>query len=158
MLANAHPPKDHACLGPGKIAGDGAQRLGGNAADCCHFLGRELGKMFLFGLPVLSEGSDILLVVKPFLNDHMADRVQHCHIRTRAELQHMGGKALHALAARVHDDELATALGELLEIGRGDRVVLKRICPDDDRYIGIFDLVERRRHGTRPDILDQRRH
>ena len=46
------------------------------------------------------------------------------------------------LPARVHHYQLAAAFCELLEIGRGDRVVLNRVGADDDGNIGMFDLVK----------------
>ena len=101
---------------------------------------------------------DVLAVVEPFLDDHVHDRVQQRHVGAGAELQHLGGVATQAHAARVHHDQLAAALGELLEIGRGDRVVLDRVGADDDGDIGVLDLVEGRGDRTRADVLHQRRH
>jgi hypothetical protein len=60
--------------------------------------------------------------------------------------------------AGVHDDELAAALCELLEVGRGHGVVLDRVGADDDGDLGILDLVEGGGHRGGADILHQRRH
>jgi hypothetical protein len=86
------------------------------------------------------------------------DRVQHRDIRAGAELQHVGGVALQRPAARVHHDQLAAALGELLEIGGGDGVVLDRVGADHDGHVGVLDLVEGGRDRARADVLHQRRH
>ena len=50
----------------------------------------------------------------------------------------------------IHHDQLAAALGELLEEGRRDRVVLDRVGPDDDAHVRVFDLVKGRGHRAEP--------
>ena len=69
----------------------------------------------------------------------------------------MAGETTQPHTARIHHDQLAAAFGELLEIGRGDGVVLNRVRADDDGHIGVFDLVEGRRDSARSDVLHQRR-
>ncbi len=114
--------------------------------------------MGFLDLPVFGVGFDILLIVKLFLDDHMHDGVQHRHISPGAELQHMRRVPLQRLTARVHHDQLAAALGELLEEGRRDGVVFGRVRADHNRNIGVFDLVEGRGDRTGSDILHQRGH
>ena len=60
-------------------------------------------------------------------------------------------------AARVHHVELAAALDELLEVGGRHRVVLGRVGADDDRDVGVLDLVEGGGDRRRADVLHQRR-
>ena len=157
VLAYPHAPEDHPRLGPRKGPRHVAQHLGRNAADLGHLLGRKILQMRDLGGEVLGIGLDILPVVQLLLHDHMHDRIQHRHIRPGPELQHVRGKAAQADPARIHHDQLAAALGELLEIGRGNRVVLDRIGADDDGDIRVLDLVEGRGHSGRADVLHQRR-
>ena len=156
VLADAHAPEDHPRLGPGEGAGDLAQGVGVDAAKSGHLFRREASQMLLHRFEVLGVGGDILLIRQPLFDDDMHDRVQHRDVGARAELQHPPGVALQTLAARVHHDQLAAALGELLEIGRGDRVVFRRVGADDDGDVGVLDLVERGGDGARSDILHQR--
>ncbi len=156
MLRNAHAPEDHPGARAGKGAGDIAQNLGFDAAERRHLFRAEILQVRFLGFPVLGVGLDILAVVKLFLDDHMHDRVQHGHVGARAELQHVRSEPAQADPARIHHDQLSAALGELLEIGGRDRVVLDRVCTDDDRHIGILDLVERGRDRARADVFHQR--
>ena len=89
-----------------------------------------------------------MLVVQPFLNDHMHDRIEHAHIRTRTELQHVAGKALQGLTTRIHHNQLATTFGELLEICGSNRMVFNWVGPNHNRHIRIFDLVKGSSHRT----------
>ena len=50
------------------------------------------------------------------------------HIRAGRNCS-MWRRVPQALTARIHDDQLAAALGELLEIGRGNRVVFDGLAP-----------------------------
>ena len=50
--------------------------------------------------------------------------------------------AHQVLAARVHDDQLGAALGGLLEIGRGDRMVGGRPCANDDDAFGLQRVLK----------------
>ena len=109
-------------------------------------------------LEALGEAVEVLPVEKPLLDDHVHDRVEQRHVGAGPELQHPGGMPLQPHAARVHDDQLAAALGELLEVGRGHRMVLGGVGADDDGEVGVLDLVEGRRDRARADVLHQRRH
>ena len=146
VLAHPHAPKDHRGIGPRKGPCHIAQHVGFDTADRGHFFGAEVLQVRLFGLPILGIGRDILRVIQPLFYDHMHDRVEHRHISAGAELKHMAGETPQPHAAWVHHDQLATAFGELLEIGRGDGVVLNRVRADDDGHISVFDLVEGCRH------------
>ena len=158
MLRHAHTPKDHPRLCGGKIARHSADIGGGNACQLFHFLGGKAGQMLFFCLPVLSIAFDIGLVIQPLFDDHRHDGIQQCHIRARAELQHMFGMAPHRGAARIHDNQLAAAFGKLLEIGGCNGVVFCGVGPNHDGHISVFDLVKRGRHRARAHVFHQRRH
>ena len=133
------------------------KRIGGNAADRRHLLGRELLDVLGEGFEVCGLRLDVLPVVKPFGHDRVENAVEHRDVGAGLELQHVGGVALERLAARIHDDELRAALGRLLEEGGGDRMVLGRIGADDDDDVGILALVEGGGDRRRADRLEKRR-
>ena len=139
-----------------KVRADVADLLRLDTADRRHALGREFGEMRPLRLPILGERRDVLLVAQPLLGDHVHDRVEQRDVGPGAELQHAVREAPQADSARIHHDQLAAALGELLEVGRGHRMVLDRIGADHDRHVGVQDLVEGRRHRARADVLHQR--
>ena len=114
--------------------------------------------MRFFGFPVFGELGNVSFVVQLFFYNHVTDRVEHGHVRARAELQHVGREFTQANAARIHDDQLAAAFGELLKIRRRNRVVFDGVGPDDDRHICVFDFIEGRRHGAGTDVFHQCRH
>ena len=113
--------------------------------------------MLAHALEALGVGLDVLAVVQPLLDDHVHDRVEHRDVAAGLELQHVGRVALQRLAARVHHDERLAALGGLLEVGRGDRVVLGRVGADHDDHVGVHRRGERRGDRARADVLQQRR-
>mmetsp|Transcript_22998 Transcript_22998/g.38834 ORF Transcript_22998/g.38834 Transcript_22998/m.38834 type:complete len:682 (+) Transcript_22998:1800-3845(+) len=158
VLRHAHTPKDHRRFGPRKGPRHVPQHLGLDAANLCHLLGGKGRKVFLLRLPILGIGVDILLVVEVLFDNRVHDRIQHRHIRAGPELQHMRRETLERLTPRIHHDQLATALGELLEISRRNRVVFDRVAADGNRHIRILDLVKCGRDCARTDILHQRRH
>ena len=123
-----------------------AMRSGGNSCRCCAQLLEALGVRL-----------DVLAVVQPLLDDHVHQRVEQRDVGAGLELQHVGGVALQRLAARVHHDQRLAALGRLLEVGRGDRVVLGRVGADHDDHVGVPRRGERRGHRARADVLEQRR-
>ena len=131
---------------------------GVNAAELGHALGREGANMVAELEEPFGESLDVLPVVELLLDDDVHDGVEHRHVGAGPELEHVRGVTLQALAAGVHDDQLAAALGELLEIGRRHRVVLGRVGADDDGELGVLDLVEGRRHRRRAHVFHQRRH
>ena len=49
-------------------------------------------------------GSNILLVVEFFCNDHVKHRIEQGDITAGFELQHMGGMTLQCHPPRIHDD------------------------------------------------------
>ena len=106
--------------------------------------------------PVFGPAMDVLAVVKLLFDDHMHNRVEHADICSRAKLNHFFCKTAQTDPTWVHYYELATALGELFEIGRCNRVVLNRVRSDDDCNIGVLNLIECRRNSARANILDQR--
>ena len=142
MLRHTHAPENHPCLAAGKYPRHIAQGFSVNAADIGHFFWAEAFEMGALCVPVFCIGVDIVLIIEPFLNDHMHDGVEHADIRSGSKLQHMAGKAFEGLAARVHDNQLSAALGELLKIGRRNGMIFDWICADDNRYIGVFNLVK----------------
>ena len=148
VLADAHAPEDHAGLGTRKGARHVAQNVRLDAANGRHLLRREVGQMRLHRGPVFGHRVNILRVEQVFFDNHMHDRVQHRDVSARLELKHMAGMPFQPLPPRIHDDQFSAALGKLLEVGRGHRMVLGRVGPDDDGHIGILDLVERGGHGT----------
>ena len=112
--------------------------------------------MFFLSIPVFGEGGDVLLIIKAFFDNHIHDAVQHGHVSTRLELQHVGCEPFQTLVARIHHDQLAAALGELLEIGRRDRMIFERVGPDHNRHIRILNLIEGGCHSTGSNVFDQR--
>ena len=157
MLRHSHTPENHPRLRTCECTRNIAQRLGLNPTDFRHFFRRKIFQVGLFGFPILGVGFDILLIIQPFFHNHVHNRVQHRHIGAGAELQHMTGKPLQRLAARIHHDQLATPLGELFEICCSHRMVFDRVGPDHNRYIGIFNLVKGCSYRCRADVLHKRR-
>ena len=157
VLAHPHAPEDHAGLSGRKVPRHSADGGRINPAQLFHLFGGELLQVLFLSIPVFSEGFDVLLIVELFLHDHMHDRVQQRHIRAGFERQHMLSKPLQPLGARIHDDELATALGKLLEIGRRNRMVLQRVGANNDGDIRILDLIEGRSHSAGAYVFNQRR-
>ena len=89
----------------------------------------------------------------------MQHGVEERDVAARLELQDVTGVARDALvlAARIHDDQLGAALGGILQIGRGDRVVLGRARTNDDDAVGVLGSCERRGDGSRVQPFHQRR-
>src|SRR5450759_3964212 len=139
-------------------ARDVAQRVGGNAADRRHLLGREVLDALGEGREAFHVGLHILLVVQLLADDDVEHAVEHGHVGAVLELHHLPGVALERLPARVHHHQLGAALGRLLEESGGDRMVLGRVGPDDNNKVGILALVEGRGHRGRADAFQQRRH
>ena len=158
MLGYTHAPENHARLGCRKGARHVAQHLRRNTANLGHFLRRETRKMRFFRLPVFGVGVNILLIVEPFFHNYVHDCVQHRHICPRSELQHMRCETLQRLPAWIHDDQFATALCKLLEVGCCDGMVLNRVCTDHDSHIRVLNLVEGRCDSTRAHVFHQRSH
>ncbi len=157
VLRHPHAPEDDGGLGARVSAGDGTQRVGIDAANRRHLLGREIPDVLGELREALREGLHILPVVELLGDDHVEERVEHRDVGAVAELQHMGGVALERLAARVHDDELGAPLGRLLEEGGGDRVIFGGIGADHDDDVGVPAFVEGGRHGRRADAFHQGR-
>ncbi len=67
----------------------------------------------------------------------------------------MGGMTGKGLTPRVHDDELGTCLGRVLEERRRDRVIDGRIRPDDDDDVRVRGLCERCCDRARADAFQQ---
>ena len=156
VLADPHAPEDHrrprAREGPRHVAHHARRDPG----QPFHLLGREADQVRALRLPVLGHRLNILAIDQSLVGDDVHDRVQERHVRARTELQHVARMPLERLPARIHHDELAAALGELLEVSRGDGMVLDRVGADDDGHVGMLDLVEGRGDGGGADILHQR--
>ena len=155
MLRHAHTPEDHARLTAGKYSRDIAQGFRVNAANIGHFLRAEAFQMRTLCVPIFCVAVDVFLIIEAFLHDHMHDGVEHAHIRPGPELQHMAGKAFEGLSARIHDNQLSAAFGELLKIGRRNGMIFDWIGPNDNRNIGVFNLVKGRGYRARADVLHQ---
>jgi hypothetical protein len=158
VLADAHAPEDDRALGGRIRARHRAQRRGIDPADLGHRLGRELLQVLLELLEACGVRLDVLAVVQLLLDDHVHERVQERDVGAGLELQHVRGVLLERLPARVHDDQGLALLGRLLEVGRGDRVVLGRIGADHDDHVGVPDRGERGGDRARADVLQERRH
>jgi hypothetical protein len=115
MLGNAHAPEDHPGAAAAKSRATARRVSAGMPQTASIFSGAKSARWARHRLPVLGHRLDVLAVVEPLLDDHVHDRVEHRHVGAGLELQHVGGVAAQRLAARVHDDQLAAALGELLE-------------------------------------------
>ena len=142
VLADAHAPENHTCFGASKGTRNVAQNFWLNTANFAHLLGCEVFQVGFFSFPVFGVGFNILLIIKLLFDDRMHNRVQHRHVSTRPELQHMAGETLQCLAARIHHNQLATTLGELFEIRRSNRMVLNWVSADHNCYIRVLNLVE----------------
>ncbi len=156
VLADAHAPEDDRSLGARIEARHLAQRLGRDAADGGHLVGREILHVVREPLEILRVRLDVLTVVELFRDDRVHHGVQHGDVAAGPELQHVRRVPLQRLAARVHDDQLGAALHGLLEEGRGDRMVLVRVGADHHDDVGVLHSRERRRHRARADALHQR--
>ena len=155
VLRHAHAPEDDGALGASVGARDFLQCVRLDAADRGHLLRREVLDVLLPCVEAFDVGLDVLLVIQLLGHDRVQHRVKHRHVGAVLELHHLPGVAFHAIAARVHDDELGAALGRLLEEGRGDRMVLGRIGADDDDEVGILHLIEGRGHRRGTDAFEQ---
>ena len=102
---------------------------------------------------------DVLHVDQPSSMIDVQHGVEQRDVAAGLELQHVARVARDALvlAARVHDDQLGAALGRVLEVGGGDRMVLGRPRADDDDAVGVLRRRERRRHGAGVEAFHQRR-
>ena len=69
----------------------------------------------------------------------------------------LGGVARQRLPARIHHDQLGAALGRVLDVGRGHRMVHGRIGADHDDDFGIHRRRKRRRHRAGIQAFHQRR-
>ena len=68
----------------------------------------------------------------------MRHGVQQRHVAAWLERQVMQGMARQGLPPRVHDDQLgATVLHRVLDEGRCDRVIHRRVGADHDDDLGI---------------------
>ena len=157
VLADAHAPEDHRRPGAREGAGDVADHVGLDATERGHLLRREALDVVAELEEALGEALDVLPVVELLLHDHIHDGVQQRHVGAGAKLQPVGRVALQADPARVDGDQLAAALGELLEVGRRDRMVFDRVGADHDCDLGVLDLVEGGGNRARADVLHQRR-
>ena len=158
VLRNPHAPEDDRRPGAGIGAGDLAQGRGVDAAQFGHLLRRVVFYVLAQRLEILGMRLHVLPVVKPLLDDGVQQRVQHCDVASRLELQHLCRIARHELAARVHHVELGAALRGLLEEGRRDGVIFGRARADHDDDLGVGRGGKRRRDRARADPLHQRRH
>ena len=158
VLRNSHAPKDDRRVRSRIGACNGPQRLGVDPADIRHLLRRIILQMLTQRLEAVRSGLDELLVVQPFLDDHMQHRVQHGDVGPRLELQHMGRMFAQGLAPRVADDQRLARLRLLLEERRGNRMILRWIGADDHHHFRIFTSGEGRRDRTGADAFHQGRH
>ncbi|GBD42222.1 hypothetical protein HRbin39_01611 [bacterium HR39] len=99
-----------------------------------------------------------LLVVEPFGDDHVEQRVEERHVGAGAELQEPGGVAGERIGARIGHHQLHAALRRLLEEGGRHRVVLGRIGADHEDQVTVQGLGEGGRDRTAADPLHERRH
>ena len=157
VLGNSHAPEDDRAFRPGEFAGDRAQFPGADAADRRHLLRRKGPDMLGEGREALDCRLDILLVVELLLDDRVEQRVQQRDIRAALELQHVAGVARQRLAARIGDDQGRAARRRLLEIGRRNRVVLRRVGADHEDDVAVPAGGERRGDGAGADAFEQRR-
>ena len=132
------PQKMIDALALGIEAGHLPQRLGVDAADRRHLLGRERLDVLAERFEVLGIGRDILLVVKPFGDDHVEQGIEHGHVGARLEGQVLVGMPRQRLTARIYDDQLgAILLDGVFDEGRGHRMVHGRVGADHDDDLGV---------------------
>ena len=132
VLRDAHAPEDDGRLRTRIAARHRAQGLRRDAADRRHLLRRELLDLLGKGFEIRGLCLDILPVVEALADDCIENAIEHRDVGARLELQHMRRMALERLPARIHHNELRTALGRLLEERRRYGMVLGRICPDNN--------------------------
>ena len=137
MLADTHSPKDDGGFRASVHPRHFPQGLGRDAANRGHSLRRELGDLRLQFVIPLGVTGDVLLVGQPLGDDGVDHRVQHRDIAAGLELQVLEGMARQRLPARIHHDQLGAALGRVLDEGRGDRMVDRRIGADHPYDFGI---------------------
>ena len=158
VLADAHAPEDDRGLRARIEPRHFLQRLGRYAADRFHLLRREILDALGEFIKAFGVARDILLVGQPFGDDGVQHRVQHRDVAAGLELQMLVGVARQRLPARIHHDQLGAALGGVLDIGRGDRMVHGRVGADHDDDFGVHRGRKRRRHRARIQPFHQRRH
>ena len=131
---------------------------GGDAAMRLH----RLRAVVLDPLDQRLEALGVRLHVLPIVELLVDDRVQHGveqrHVGAGLELQNVARDLRQpgVLTARVHHDQLGAARGGVLEIGRGDGMVLRRPRADDDDAVGVLGGRERRRDRARVQAFHQR--
>ena len=111
-----------------------------------HLLRREFLDALFELVKAFGIARDILLVGQAFGDDGVEHRVQHRDIAAGLEREMFVGMPRQRLPARIHHDQLGAALGRVLEVGRGNRMVHGGIGADHDDDFGIHGGRERRRH------------
>ena len=158
VLRNTHAPENHRPLSARIAPCDLADHLGRNAADGCHYLGCCAGGALLQLAKTLRVIAHIGGVIQRFTDDHIDHRIQQRNIATWREIERMGCIPVKMLATRVKNIEPRAALCGVFDEGCGDRVIDRRVGPDDDDRLRIAAFGKGRRDRARSDILQQCRH
>ena len=156
-LGDAHAPENDRAFGFRVGARDRPDRIGVDTADLGHLFRREIGQRIPERVVALCVAADVLVIDKAFLDDGVHHGVEERDIGARFELQEVIGVPRQRVAARVHGDQCRAAPGGGLQVGRGDRMVLRRPCADDDDAVAFVGRRERCGDSARADGLHQGR-
>ncbi len=158
VLRDAHAPEDHR-RARGRVApGDVAQHRGVDAADRRHRLRRGRGDAVAQRREIRRPRFDERPIREPLVDDHVQQRLQQRDVGVRREAEPGPRVPREIDAARVGDDQVGAAADGVLDPGGGDRMVGRRVGPDDEDEVGVRDVAHGVRHGGRADALEQRRH
>ena len=92
-----------------------------------------------------------------FLDDDVQHRVEQRDIGVGIELEIVGGVPGQIAAARIGHDQLRAGFGGVLDQGRGDRMIDRRIRADHEDHFRLGDVAHLVRHRAGVDAFHQRR-
>ena len=102
-------------------------------------------------------GIDVVLVEKPFADDHIEHGVEERYVATGRETHAAPGIGVQRLAPGINDDQFGAVACCLLEVGSGDRVIHRRVAAGQNHHVCLERLHEGGGYGPGPQALHQRR-
>ncbi len=156
VLGDAHAPQNHRCFRRSVEPRHLPDRFRRYAADRRHRLGTVARDVFLQVLEADGAALDEILVRQPFVHDGVHHGVEQRDIGVGLELQEGGRMAREIGAARIDDDQLGAFLRRVLDPGRRDRVIRRRVGADQEDHLGLHHIADLIRHRSRADAFEQR--
>ncbi len=156
MLGHSQPPEDAGAVGLGVHVGRGLQIGGGDACDLLDGLGRVGLGHLLDGLVALGALGDVIRVGQPVADDDV-DQAPHEGGVGAGPVAHVDLAIVGELdAAGVGGDQLQAGDRRLLDASAHDRVPLGGVDADQQRHLGLLDVVERAGRAGEAEGLAQR--